>query len=911
MQTASPSGSDRWQQLEALFNEAVELDAPKRQIFLDEVCSHDPELRGELEALLKCSEKTGDFLEDAVGGAAHTFIRDGGVGIAIGTCLDHYKVVRMIGTGGMSQVYLAEDLKLKRKVALKVLPPQLTRDEDALRRFEQEAQAISSLNHPNLLTIFEFCQLQELHFIVTEFVEGRTLRQLVEDRSLNRDTAIEIAMQIASALSAAHSYGVIHRDIKPENVIVRPDGVIKVLDFGIAKLTELPGERGLTPCPGTLQGTVIGTPKYMSPEQARGVPVDLRTDLFSLGAVLYEILSGKAPFEGETQSDLIAEILKSDPPPLSQTALDVPKELEHIVVKALHKNRESRYQSAKELLSDLRAFQREADFRAQWQQNQYASEGTVQNATLSLTPVQTSETVVPLQPALASLRRWILAATALAAFSIIGYLAFRNINRDRSLTQPRSLAVLPFRNVKQDPQTEFLGFSLADAVIGKLGYLRALTVRPSSSVERYRENRGDLQKIATDLKVDLLLTGNFIKDGEDLRITTELIDVRPDTILWQDTLTVKYDRLLTVQDRVAELIIKGLELRLSPVEAARFKSEPPVNSLAYEYFLRGVDLYSIGNFRLAVTMLEKSATLSPDYAPTWAHLGRAYTTSGSLQFGGQTNYGKAQAAYEKAMALDPGYPAPRIYMANLFTDTGRVEQAVPLLKVALQNSPNNAEAHWELGYAYRFGGMLKESVQECELARQLDPEVKINSSAFNTYLYLGEYDKFLQSLPVNDSSYLLFYRGFAEYYKHNWKEAAQNFNRAFELAPNLLPAQVGKALERGVAHRNGEGFKLLQGTEQKIDESGVKDAESIYKVAQAYAVLGDRSAALRLLQRSIEGGFFCYFYLAHDPLLKTLNGQPEFDNLLTEARQRQEQFRERFGERAGQSRLGWTTRKQP
>ena len=266
------------------------------------------------------------------------------------------------------------------------------------------------------------------------------------------------------------------------------------------------------------------------------------------------------------------------------------------------------------------------------------------------------------------------------------------------------MAVLPFRNLKQDPETDFLGFSLADEIITKLSYVNTLTIRPSSSVDKYRNQIIDPKKVAADLNVDTLLTGIFIKDGDDLRITTQLIDVKPDKILWREAIDVKYDKLLTVQDQVSQQIIKELELNLSPTEAANLRPEKPINALAYEYYLRGIDLYALNQFAAAIGMLEKSTSIEPNYAPSWAHLGRAYTTNASLQFGGREDYGKAQAAYEKAISLNPALIEPRIYLSNLFTDTGRVEQAVPLLRSALRDSPNNAEAHWELGYAYRFGG---------------------------------------------------------------------------------------------------------------------------------------------------------------------------------------------------------------
>jgi tetratricopeptide (TPR) repeat protein len=413
-------------------------------------------------------------------------------------------------------------------------------------------------------------------------------------------------------------------------------------------------------------------------------------------------------------------------------------------------------------------------------------------------------------------------------------------------------------------------------------------------VDKYRNQIIDPKKVATDLNVDTLLTGSFIKDGDDLRITTQLVDVKPDKILWQDSIDLKYDKLLTVQDRVAQQIIRGLELNLSPAEAANLKPDKPINSLAYEYYLRGVDLYSLNEFAPAIELLQKSVALEPNYAPTWAHLGRAYTTNASLRFGGREDYNKAQVAYEKAIALNPALVEPRIYMANLLTDTGRVEQSVPLLRSALQTSPNNAEAHWELGYAYRFGGMLRESVAECEKARQNNPQVKINSSALNSYLYLGEYDKFMQSLPVNDSTYILFYHGFGAYYLGNYEQASKDFDRAYEMEPALLPADVGKALSYSMKHENQMGLKLLHETENRIERQGVTDAEGIYKVAQAYAVLGDKPSALHMLEHSIGGGFFCYPYFVRDPLLQNLRNEAEFQALMDQARHRHDQFKVSF-----------------
>ena len=921
---ASSPSSERWRRLEALFHQALELNTEARAAFLDQNCGTDTELRKEVEGLLESAEQTMDFLQKPVLHAAQSIMnndRNHNL-IAPGTELAHYKIISMLGAGGMGEVYLAEDQRLRRKVAIKLLTAELTRDERGLRRFEHEAHAASALNHPNIITIYEFGHADGLRFIASEYIEGITLSHRLAGGRMELNAAIDIAIQIASALAAAHASGIVHRDIKPDNVIVRKDGIVKVLDFGIAKLNERTIGETIRRTASAIAsstsepGMVIGTAKYMSPEQARGLQVDARSDIFSLGAVLYEMVTGREAFAGQTASDVIAEILKTEPPAPVEFAPEVPHEVERIISKAIRKDRENRYQTAKDLLIDLQDFKKEMEFQAKLQVsarpgsrtsgNRARAEEAVVSAEIEPGRIGTGKQrsggrplfQVNEQPLptsfLNSRRAWLSLAALLFAALVVGYFALGRSHSLPTAQRPRSLAILPFRNLKQDPQTDFLGFSLADAVITKVGYISALTVRPSSSVDKYRNQIIDSKKVAADLNVDTLLIGSFIKDGDDLRITTQLVDVKPDKILWQDSIDLKYDKLLTVQDRVAQQIIQGLELNLSPAEAANLKPDNPINSLAYEYYLRGVDLYSLNEFGPAIELLQKSVALEPNYAPTWAHLGRAYTTNASLRFGGREDYNKAQAAYEKAIALNPALVEPRIYMANLLTDTGRVEQSVPLLRTALQTSPNNAEAHWELGYAYRFGGMLRESVAECEKARQNNPQVKINSSALNSYLYLGEYDKFMQSLPVNNSTYILFYHGFGEYYLGNYEQAAKDFDRAYEMEPALLPADVGKALSYSIKHENDQGLKLLHETEDRIERQGVTDAEGIYKVAQAYAVLGDKAPALHMLEHSIGGGFFCYPYFVRDPLLQNLRNEAEFQTLMNQARQRHEQFKASF-----------------
>jgi serine/threonine protein kinase len=872
--TSAPRiSADRWRQIEDIFHAACECPEDHRAAFLEQACGSDAELQREVESLLTSScraelEKKDPLVGSSIEDAAAAYLQSQRnveeplPPILGGQCLDHYCIIRRLGTGGMGEIYLAEDIRLKRKVALKMLPPHLTSDKLAMQRFEHEAQLVSSLNHANLLTVFEFCHFQGRHVLVTELIEGETVRQMLGRGPLDVSKSIDIAIQAATALSAAHGSGVIHRDIKPENIMVRNDGCVKLLDFGIAKLAEGPGmlKTGTPAGDSTMPGVVLGTPRYMSPEQALGVKLDARTDLFSLGAVLYEMLTGKAPFGGNTQSDLIGDILSAEPVPISRQVHKVPKKLQLITTRLLEKERQRRYQSADSLIADLRQF---ATDRADlWME---------------------------------SAPRWVAISVFLLAVVALYFLLPKGpITSERMVSVPRALAVLPFHNLRPDPATDFLGFSLADEVIAKLGYVKSLTVRPSSAIARYRDGTTDLHEIAHQLRADMLVTGTYLRDGDDLRVTARLVAFHPEAVLWEDTLNLKYDKLLTLHDRVAQMVIQGLSLHLGTDEKSRLQTDQAVNSLAYEYYLRGIDLYSTSEFAAAIEMLEKSSLIDSNYAPTWAYLGRAYTTNASLQFGGRDQYRLAEAAYDKAISLNPVLPEPRIYMANLFTDTGRVEASVPLLRVALQSSPNNSEAHWELGYAYRYGGMLNESKKECELARHLDPEVKINSSAFNTYLYLLEYDKFLKSLPANDSPLLVFYHGLGSYYKHDNRTAQADFDRAFDLAPDLLPAQIGMALSDGLRHHEGEGLTRLRNTEARMNRRGVRDPEAMYKVAQAYALLGDGTSALRMLQRSTSGGFFCYTYISRDPLLSSIRGTSEFAQVLEQARQRAEQFAERF-----------------
>ena len=499
-------------------------------------------------------------------------------------------------------------------------------------------------------------------------------------------------------------------------------------------------------------------------------------------------------------------------------------------------------------------------------------------------------------PASANRGIFLLALVLIAsALGLAAYLHFRPPLLTTAPTQTRSLAILPLQNLGQDADSDFLGYSLADALITKLDYVSSLSVRPSSAVQKYRAKVIDIQSVAADLKVDTLLTGGFLRDGDNLRITYQLIDAKAEKLLGRGTIDLKYDNLLRVQDAVADQLIRKLQLKLSPSELDRIKPETSVSPLAYEYYLRGVDLHGQHKFPLAIKMLEKSTEIDPNYALAWAYLGASYTSDAAFELGGREQYRRARAAYERALTLQPSLLDARMFLANLLIDTGRVEEAVPMLREALKDNSNYAPLHWELGYAYRFAGMLDESVAECERALRLDPLVRnSNGSVLNTYLYRGEYARFLDSLPeVDESAFLLFYRGLGEYYQNEWSRAARDFDRAFELDSSLY-TRIGRTLSDSIAHREADGLEILRNLERDVAQRGVGDPEGIYKIAQSYAVLGDRASALRVLRGSVEGGFFPYPYLATDPLLEPLRQEAEFGEILELSQRRYQSFKDRF-----------------
>ncbi|MGH9745772.1 MAG: tetratricopeptide repeat protein [Candidatus Acidiferrales bacterium] len=454
----------------------------------------------------------------------------------------------------------------------------------------------------------------------------------------------------------------------------------------------------------------------------------------------------------------------------------------------------------------------------------------------------------------------------------------------------RTLAVLPLRNLKPDPETDFLSMALADAIISRLGYVGEITVEPLSSVAKYRGTDADARQIARELNVQNVLAGSFIKEADDLRVTLEFISADKNASPRRENLELKYEKLFTVQDLVATGVIHSMGLQLQPEEVQRLNKGAPTDPVAYEYYLRGIDQGFKSDFAGAAKLLEKSVALEPGNAMAWNELATVYMGYGGIQGGDASYIDKGWQAFHRAMDLDPQNRLITDLMAFHLLENNKAEEAIPLLRESLRNNPTDSFAHWYLSEAYRYGGALEQSVAEGELALQLNPKVGENTT-FNTYLYTGQYKKFLDSLARDENNArTVFYRGLAFYGLKDTRKAAEEFDRAFALNSALLHAQIGRALTCALRDQDAQGIELMGGVERSASDDG----EMLYKMAQAYAQLGDKRSALRLLRRSIELNFYPFTYFVSDPLLEPVRGQPEYLAVMELARQRQEAFLERW-----------------
>jgi eukaryotic-like serine/threonine-protein kinase len=721
--------AERWQRINDLFQLATERAPEERGAFIDEACDGDERLGREVKSLITSYERTENFIElPAFEVAPELLTNEHRDGALVGELVGHYRIESLIGVGGMGEVYLARDERLGRKVALKCLPERLTADATQLSRFKTEARTASALNHPHILTVYEIGAEGNRHFIATEFIEGITLRASLACGRMNLHDAVEIALQVASALAAAHETGVVHRDIKPENIMLRPDGYVKVLDFGIAKLTEQPPASGLQDIGlQTRPGLVLGTARYMSPEQARGQTVDRRSDIWSLGVVLYEMVEGSPPFSGETASDCIASILKTDPPPLSSVVLDVPLKFESIVQKALCKNKEERYQTIQEMLAELRDLKGEGS----WPQSK---------AHPIVSKIKRHK-----RGALLALTAAVLVA---AAFAYSFYFV-----APAQLPNEKSIAVLPFVNLSSDQENAYFTDGVQDEILTRLSKIADLKVISRTSTQRYKSTTQNLSEIAHQLGVANLLEGSVQKTNDQVRVNVQLIRAANDSHLWAETFDRKLTDIFSVESEVAKAIADQLRAHLSGREEQVIAARSTDNPRAYDAYLRGL-AYSLktgnspANTLGAQRYLREAVRLDPRFALSWALL--SYVDAlGYLTLTLQPTVAlreEVRQAADTALTLQPNLGeaivAKGYYYYACLKD---YDAAVRYFEQARQFLPNSSQIPESLAYVARRRGQWDRSESYFNEAERLDPRnVSLLTQHAQSYMILRRFPEALR-----------------------------------------------------------------------------------------------------------------------------------------------------------------------
>jgi eukaryotic-like serine/threonine-protein kinase len=832
--------------------------------------------------------------------------------VEAGTRFAQYEIRSLLGRGGMGEVYLAQDTRLNRLVALKLLPVDLTSDADRLRRFEQEACAASSLNHPNIITIHEIEQTGDGgHFIITEFIDGETLRQRLMRGRMPVGEILDVAEQVACALGAAHEAGIIHRDIKPENIMIRRDRYVKVLDFGLAKLLEKVGNRGgdsgaaaqtlLVTDPNVVMGTVA----YMSPEQARGQKVDERTDIWSLGCVLYEMAAGLLPFGGSTLSAVLAAVLEKEPAELAEVAPHVPPEFERIVKKSLSKKREERYGSVQELQADLQSLKRTLGVDAEIDRsveptiriNAEASQDDLRKRRTGETPVGTNEfpgarlTVVADEAAGAKrpgrrLRHVVAGASALLAITalVLGVVAYRYFTRDASQTI-RSIAILPFANDGNDPNSEYLADGITEGIINDLSQLQGLTVIARSSVFRYKGQEVDPQKVASELGVEAVLTGRVIGRGDSLQISAELVDARNNKHLWGEQYLRKLSDIFSLQGDIVREISSKLRLKLSGEDGQRMMRRRAVSPEAYELYLKGRFYWNKRtqeDLKKGIDFFNQAIALDPNYAQAYAGLADCYALGG-LSLPQNEALPRARAAAMKALELDDGVAEAHTSLGFVYYrldwDWASAEREY---RRAIELNPSYATAHHWYGVYLLAMGRLEEAMTEARRAQQLDPLSPTNSVEVGRVLYFNrQYEQAIEHLKKSlemDKNFVSTHIRLGQAYvqKGMSREAVMHLRKAAEVSGDSPEAVAALAQAYAASDNQRDAQKQLD----KLKEMAKRRNVASYDIATVYAGLGDKEKAFAWLETSVRDRSVSLIGIKLEPMLDGLRSDPRFADLL-------------------------------
>jgi serine/threonine-protein kinase len=825
----------------------------------------------------------------------------------VGKTLHSYRILEKIGAGGQGAVYKAVDTKLGRTVVVKVLPPELTAKSANLKRFEREARLASTLDHPNICSIYDLDEVDGHHFIAMQYVEGRNVRQLVAGRPLELKSALLIAIQVCDALAAAHARGIIHRDIKSGNVMVTADGQAKVLDFGLAKLMddEEAQSQGIHQTQLTEIGKPYGTPTHAAPEQARGDRVDHRADIFSMGVLLYEMLTGTWPFHGKTTIDVRHAVLHDAPKPLSEARPSpVPPRLQQIIDRALQKEPRDRYQKITEMRDDLRGVLHEISSAGEY------VEGVMPAAPRHLSGAG------PVGRAM----RWLRTLTSGGG----AYSDTRtsqpgaqtpHTSQDINLTpmtsmgdreEKKSIAILPFRNLNNDPASTFYEFSLADAVITELARLRSLVVRPSSVIAKYQGGQIDPQDAGRELNVRAVLSAGFMHVGERFRVTAQLLDVGSGDILWSDRIDAAAADIIAVQDTIAQRIVDGLRIELSPDEQDNLTRRATQNPAAYEEYLRGRDLFSRFIFRTvapedcdaAIAHFERAIQLDPSFALAHDGLGACHVNRVFRGLGSVEDFERAQDAFQKALALDPQLVEARMLMVFVYLWRGEKQKARSEVALMRRQAPNEAVVYFVKATLHRLDGEYQRALRSYDRLVELDPAAHVvaHCNRAIVYIHLGqledatrELDRAQESEPDNPLAQT--FRALTLYYQNEVAAATALMRRVLEEHPGMHGVRPVLAMCLSAGGQHEEARAQLT---ERVKQNAAVDPDIAYELASVYALEGMRDEAFQWLEKAIALGNENRVSFEHDPNMSSLHTEPRFRELMQKIEaNRQEQTNRR------------------
>jgi serine/threonine protein kinase/Flp pilus assembly protein TadD len=735
--------------------------------------------------------------------------------------IGRYEICSQLGAGGMGEVYLANDTKLDRKVALKILPASFVEtdtntSEDRVRRFVQEAKAVSALNHPNILTIYEVDEIDSEHFIATEYVDGETLRDRIRFTPLTPSEAIDVGIQVASALSATHAVGIIHRDIKPDNIMLRRDGIVKVLDFGLAKLTRERQQQtshtdSMAPTQNfvnTAAGMVMGTAHYMSPEQARGFEVDARTDIWSLGCVLYELVAGHQPFGGSTSIDVMSGILVNEPEPLIPYLQDGPRELDRVVSRALRKDREERYQTIKDLLTDLKDLKRVIETSSQ---------------RISVT---------------------------------------RSSSEFYTETVPEnSIAVLYFENMNSESESDYFCAGMTEDIITDLSKIKELKVVSRTDVLPFRAKEVNTRQVGEALRVNYVLEGSVRKAGNRIRISAQLLSVRDGYHLWAERFDRTIDDIFDLQNEVSQKIVDALKISLTDSERQALTQKPTDDLRAYDFYMRGRELlYLKGrrNTEGAIEMFENAAAIDPGFASSYAGLAEACSSMYEWYDGNSTWLSKAIEMNQKALALEPSSLDAKFGIAMVYFHHGRFPESKRSLEEILEENSEFFPAYLRLGLIAERYSDLEGARKYYRRAAELKPYDE------DPWRFLVGVQRKLGNVQSAEDAAL---------------KVVEIASRKLEASVDdvIVMSRLAEAYARFGSREEANA------TLRRVLELELNDGLAVYNCACAYALLGDTSGSLILLRRAFDNGFRTVAHWARtDSAFDAMRGDREFQQLIAE-----------------------------